>query len=78
LTDDPKAADQLARKYAQLRKLPPEEVRQAFLAGNVEEVKQQIQAHIDKGVTHIILNMYHPFDREGMQRFAKEVIPAFR
>jgi alkanesulfonate monooxygenase len=76
--DDPQAADQLAQKYAQLRNRPAAEVRQAFLAGNAEEVKQQIQAHIDKGVTHIILNMYHPFDREGMQRFAKEVMPAFR
>ena len=78
LTADPTVIDQTVQTFARMRNLPPAEVRPMLVVGNAEEVKQQIQAYIDAGITHIIFNTYQPFDREGLQRFAKEVMPAFR
>jgi len=77
-TDDQKVIDQTAQGFAKLRNLPVEDVRAALIAGNAEDIKKQIQVYIDAGVTHFIFNTYQPFDREGLQRFAKEVMPAFR
>jgi F420-dependent oxidoreductase-like protein len=77
MTDDPKVIDQTVQTFARMRNLPPEEVRTMLVAGSTEEVKKQIQMYIDAGITHIIFNTYQPFDRDGLQRFAKEVMPAF-
>ena len=78
LTDDPKRIDQMVQSIVQLRHISPEEAKATILVGNAEEVKKQVQAYIDAGITHIIIGMRHPYDREGLQRFAKEVMPAFR
>ena len=78
ISEDPKKIDQTVQALAQLRKVSPEEAKAMVLAGNTEEVKKQVQAYIDAGVTHIIIGQRQPYDREGLQRFAKEVMPAFR
>jgi len=78
ISEDPKKADQAIQTLAQMRKIAPEEAKAMILAGNPEEVKKQVQAYIDAGVTHIIIGQRQPYDREGLQRFAKEVMPAFR
>src|SRR2546422_1949830 len=78
LTDDPKRIDQMVQSIVQLRHISPEEAKATILVGNAEEVKKQVQAYIDAGITHIIIGMRQPYDREGLQRFAKEVMPAFR
>jgi len=78
LSEDPKKIDQTVQALAQLRQVSPEAARATILVGNTEEVKKQVQAYIDAGITHIIIGQRQPYDREGLQRFAKEVIPAFR
>lgn len=78
LSDDPKRIDQAVQPLARLLRLTPEQARATILAGNAEEVRRQVQAYIAMGITHIIIGMREPYDREGLQRFAKEVIPAFR
>ena len=78
LTDDPKRIDQMVQSIVQLRHISPEEAKATILVGNAEEVKKQVQAYLDAGITHIIIGVRQPYDREGLQRFAKEVMPAFR
>jgi F420-dependent oxidoreductase-like protein len=78
LSEDPKKIDQTVQALARLRRIPPEEARATILAGNAEEVKKQIQDYIGAGITHIIIGQRPPYDRDGLQRFAKEVMPAFR
>ena len=78
LTDDPKRIDQMVQSIVQLRHISPEEAKATILVGNTEEVKKQVQAYLDAGITHIIIGVRQPYDREGLQRFAKEVMPAFR
>lgn len=78
LSDDSQKVDQAAQALAQIRRISPEQAKATILAGNSEEVKKQVQAYIDAGITHIIIGQRQPYDREGLQRFAKEVMPAFR
>ncbi len=78
LGDDPEKNAATLQRIATARRLTPEQAKEVLLNGNVEEVKKQIQAYIDAGVTHIIIGQRQPYDREGLQRFAKEVMPAFR
>jgi alkanesulfonate monooxygenase SsuD/methylene tetrahydromethanopterin reductase-like flavin-dependent oxidoreductase (luciferase family) len=78
ISEDPQKIEQTVQALAQLRKVSPEEARAMSLVGTPEEIKKQVQAYIEAGVTHIILGQRQPYDREGLQRFAKEVMPAFR
>lgn len=70
----------LLERVAELRKVSVDEVRRSVLAGDPSAVKQQMQAYIDAGITHFIINLRRPglYDREGVRLFAKEVMPAFR
>jgi F420-dependent oxidoreductase-like protein len=78
LSEDPKKIDQAVQALAQIRRISPENAKATILTGNTEEVKKQVQAYIDAGITHIIIGQRQPYDREGLQRFAKDVMPAFR
>jgi len=78
LTDDPQAIDQAVQGLARVMRIPPEQARATILAGSPEAVKKQIQTYIDNGVTHIIIGQRPPYDRKGLERFAKEVMPTFR
>jgi len=70
----------LLERVAELRKVSVDEVRQSVLAGDPAEIQKQMQAYIDVGVTHFIINLRRPglYDLEGVRLFAKEVMPAFR
>ncbi|MGE0680900.1 MAG: LLM class F420-dependent oxidoreductase [Candidatus Binatia bacterium] len=70
----------LLQRVAELRKVSVDEVRRSVLAGDPAAIKQQMQAYIDAGVTHFIINLRRPglYDLEGVRLFAKEVMPAFR
>jgi F420-dependent oxidoreductase-like protein len=48
------------------------------LSGSVSEMVAKVGAYVDAGATYVILAMRAPFDREGLERFAAEVIPAVR
>jgi hypothetical protein len=56
------------------------DIKQAILFGTKsEEIKAQVQAFVDAGITHLIVAAWkQPYDREGLKRFADEVMPAFR
>jgi len=70
----------LLERVAALRKVSVDEVRKSVLAGDPGEVRKQMQAYIDAGVTHFIINLRRPglYDLEGVRLFAKEVMPTFR
>ncbi len=70
----------LLQRVADLRKVSVDEVRRSVLAGDPATIKKQMQAYIDVGVTHFIINLRRPglYDLEGVRLFAKEVMPAFR
>jgi alkanesulfonate monooxygenase SsuD/methylene tetrahydromethanopterin reductase-like flavin-dependent oxidoreductase (luciferase family) len=70
----------LLQRVADLRKVSVDEVLRSVLAGDPEAIKKQMQAYIDAGVTHFIINLRRPglYDLEGVRLFAKEVMPAFR
>ena len=70
------AVEQLTRYY---KNMSADEARRTLIAGtSSEEIKKQIQEFIDVGITHFIFTVRsQPYDREGLQRFAQEVIPAF-
>ncbi len=70
----------LLERVDELRKVSVDEVRRSVLAGDPAAVKQQMQAYIDAGVTHFIINLRRPglYDREGVRLFAREVMPAFK
>lgn len=52
--------------------------RGLWVLGTPEEVRQQVSAYVEVGVTHLIFALPHPFERSGLELFASEVAPAFR
>ncbi len=52
-------------------------VRPGVLTGSVQEVVDRIGAYREAGAEWLILAMRAPFDVEGLDRFAAEVLPAF-
>lgn len=71
------AVQQLTRYY---KNMTPNEAKRTIIAGtSADDIKKQIQAFVDAGITHLIFIMRsQPYDREGLKRFAQEVMPAFR
>jgi alkanesulfonate monooxygenase SsuD/methylene tetrahydromethanopterin reductase-like flavin-dependent oxidoreductase (luciferase family) len=52
-------------------------VRPGVLVGSANEVVDRIGEYVDAGAQWVILAMRAPFDVEGLDRFATEVLPAF-
>lgn len=77
---DPSSVQSLLETLAKLRNITTDEARKSILIGDSEAIRQQVQAYIDAGVTHFIINLRKPglYDREGVRMFAKEVMPHFR
>jgi alkanesulfonate monooxygenase SsuD/methylene tetrahydromethanopterin reductase-like flavin-dependent oxidoreductase (luciferase family) len=67
-------------RIASRRGISVEQARRSVLIGDPAAIRQQIQAYLDVGVTHFIINLRRPglYDREGVRIFAKEVMPALR
>ena len=38
----------------------------------------KVSAYVDAGASYVILALRAPFDRDGLERFAAEVMPAVR
>ena len=53
-------------------------VKPGVLSGSVQEMVDKVGAYVDAGAEWVILAMRAPFDRDGLERFAAEVIPAVR
>lgn len=77
---DPAEVQPLLELIAKQNKVSIEQARKTILVGAPAAIRQQLQAYVDAGVTHFIINLRRPglYDREGVRMFAKEVMPAFR
>ena len=77
---DPSSAQSLLETLAKLRNITTDEARKSILIGDPAAIRQQVQAYVDAGVTHIIINLRKPglFDLDAVRLFAKEVMPHFR
>jgi F420-dependent oxidoreductase-like protein len=53
-----------------------EYVRPGVLSGSVQEMVDRVGAYAEAGASYVILAMRAPFDRDGLERFAAEVMPA--
>lgn len=51
-------------------------VKPGVLSGSVQEMVDKVGAYVAAGAQWVILAMRAPFDRDGLERFASEVIPA--
>src|SRR5215510_2399164 len=73
---DPAGAQALLQRVAQVRGISIAQARKTILVGDPASIRQQLQAYIDVGVTHFIINLRRPglYDREGIRLFAKEVM----
>jgi F420-dependent oxidoreductase-like protein len=48
------------------------------LSGSAQEMADKVGAYVDAGAEFVILALRAPFDRDGLERFAAEVMPAVR
>jgi F420-dependent oxidoreductase-like protein len=53
-------------------------VKPGVLSGSVQEMVDKVAGYVDAGASWVILAMRAPFDRDGLERFAGEVLPAVR
>lgn len=74
---DPAEVQSLLERIAGLRNIPVEQARKMILAGTPEEIRGQLKAYIEVGVSHFIINLRRPglYDRDGVRTFATEVMP---
>ena len=80
LNPSPEALQRVLQRAMTMRGLTESEARRTILAGTPAEIRTQLQAYIDIGVTHFIINLRRPglYDREAVRVFATEVMPALR
>jgi F420-dependent oxidoreductase-like protein len=77
ITDDLDAASLLIKGYAAYQKISEEEARHWMLLGPADAVRDQVEAFIQAGVTHVIV-MLTPYNLSVLEDFARDVMPAFR
>ena len=80
LNPDPEVLHGVVQRLMDLRDLTEEQARRTVLAGSPSDIRAQLQAYIDVGVTHFIINLRRPglYDREAVRVFASEIMPVFR
>jgi F420-dependent oxidoreductase-like protein len=66
--------EELKRQFGRMSNF----VKPGVLSGSVQEMVDKVGAYIAAGAQSVILAMRAPFDRDGLERFAAEVIPAVR
>jgi F420-dependent oxidoreductase-like protein len=63
--------DELRKQFGHLADF----VRPGVLTGSVSEMVDRVGAYAEAGADWVILAMRAPFDRDGLERFASEVLP---
>jgi F420-dependent oxidoreductase-like protein len=53
-------------------------IKPGVLTGSVQEMVDKVGAYVDAGAEWVIVAMRAPFDRDGLEQFAADVIPAVR
>jgi alkanesulfonate monooxygenase SsuD/methylene tetrahydromethanopterin reductase-like flavin-dependent oxidoreductase (luciferase family) len=76
--DPAKRESQLARAVAGTSGRDPAMLRARILSGGPDELTAQIHTYIAAGVQQLILHVPSPYDRDGLEHFATDVLPAFR
>jgi len=66
--------DELKRQFGRMS----DYVKPGVLSGTVQEMVDKVGGYVDAGAQWVILAMRAPFDRDGLERFAAEVVPAVR
>jgi len=66
--------DELRRQFGPMAKA----VKPGVLSGSVDEMTAKVGAYVDAGASSVILALRAPFDLDGLERFAAEVMPAVR
>jgi alkanesulfonate monooxygenase SsuD/methylene tetrahydromethanopterin reductase-like flavin-dependent oxidoreductase (luciferase family) len=66
--------EELKRQFGRMA----EYVKPGVLSGSVQEMVDKVGAYVAAGAQWVILAMRAPFDRDGLERFAAEVVPAVR
>jgi F420-dependent oxidoreductase-like protein len=70
-------AEELATKVSAGHGRRLDDERGLWVLGTPDEVREQVSGYVEVGVTHLIFALPHPFERAGLEMFAKEVAPAF-
>jgi F420-dependent oxidoreductase-like protein len=71
-------AEEIAARVAAGHGRQLEKERSLWIIGTPDDVRARVRAYLDAGVTHLIMALPHPFERAGLELFAREVAPAFR
>jgi alkanesulfonate monooxygenase SsuD/methylene tetrahydromethanopterin reductase-like flavin-dependent oxidoreductase (luciferase family) len=66
--------DELTRQFGPMSNY----VKPGVLSGSVQEMVDKVGGYVDAGASYVILAVRAPFDRDGLERFAAEVMPALR
>ena len=75
---DPRRLPERVEAHVQGQDRDPSVLRARLLAGGPREMIDQIGTYVDAGVEQLILHVGSPYDLEGVERFAREVMPHFR
>ncbi len=71
-------ADFLCTVVAGMLESTPEKAREAIMLGSKQECLDTIERYQRAGVTHFIFMLMAPYDLEGIQAFAEDVMSEFR
>ena len=66
--------EELTRQFGRMANY----VKPGVLSGSVQEMVDKVGGYVEAGAQWVILAMRAPFDRDGLERFATEVVPAVR
>jgi alkanesulfonate monooxygenase SsuD/methylene tetrahydromethanopterin reductase-like flavin-dependent oxidoreductase (luciferase family) len=76
LSGDPAKEDALVAHFQRTRGGTDEEVRGRVLTGDPDAMATVLRSYEAAGVGMAILNLQSPFDLTGLERFARDVLPA--
>jgi alkanesulfonate monooxygenase SsuD/methylene tetrahydromethanopterin reductase-like flavin-dependent oxidoreductase (luciferase family) len=76
LSGDRAKEDQLVGHFQRTRGGTDEEVRSRVLIGDPDAMVAVLRSYEAAGVGMAILNVQSPFDIAGLERFARDVLPA--
>lgn len=75
---DEQEADAVLQRVAARRGEDSEFAKATMLAGTAPQVIERVHAYVEAGARHIVLSLQAPYATDQLERFAQDVIPAFR
>jgi alkanesulfonate monooxygenase SsuD/methylene tetrahydromethanopterin reductase-like flavin-dependent oxidoreductase (luciferase family) len=77
LSGDPEREELVVRHVQRTREGTEVEVRRRVLVGSPDDMVRIARSYEAAGVSLIVMNLRPPFTTQGLDRFAREVLPAF-